>query len=291
MFFLAHRFNMPLLAWSEARVLDKISRADPLHLAWFDREPRSAPPANAALDAAFATAEVATFRSSWEDPNALFLAVKGGSNGASHGHLDLGSFVFDAGGTRWATDLGGDDYSVSSLPRNSFFRVKTESHNTLVVEGENQDPRAEARMGKLETLSDISWVQFDLSHATSRLKHWTRRIGLAQRQALMIEDSVRSEQPVDILWGMMTDADITVNGSTATLRKNGWTLLAEIRSPRHAVFDLASVKSPQPQAQNGKFQRLVVRLLEKVTDMDLNIAMTPYRDGQPKPKITAQFAV
>ncbi|MCU1325449.1 MAG: hypothetical protein JWN34_819, partial [Bryobacterales bacterium] len=127
MFFLAKRFNAPLLAWSEARVLDKISRADPLHLTWFDREPKPGPPANTSLDAIFSTAAVATFRSSWDDPNALFLAVKGGDNQASHGHLDLGSFVFDAGGIRWATDLGGEDYTVSSLPRSSFFRVKTES--------------------------------------------------------------------------------------------------------------------------------------------------------------------
>jgi hypothetical protein len=57
------------------------------------------------------------------------------------------------------------------------------------------------------------------------------------------------------------------------------------------VFDLASLKVPAPQAQNGKFQRLVVRLADKVTELDLNITLTPYRDGQPKPKITAQFAV
>ena len=40
-----------------------------------------------------------------------------------------------------------------------------------------------------------------------------------------------------------------------------------------------------------KFQKLIVRLPEKVTDLDLNIEITPYRDGQPKAKITAQFPV
>lgn len=291
MFWLARRFNMQGLAWSETRVLEKLARADPLHLAWFDREARPPQGPNWALDTVFSSAAVATFRTSWEDPAALFLAVRGGDNKASHGHLDLGSFVLDAGGVRWASDLGGDDYTATALPRNSFYRVRTESHNTLVMDGENQDGRAEARISKLESLPDLSFVQLDLSRSSPRIRQWTRRIGLAHRQAVLIEDSVRSDQPADVIWGMMTDAEVSLSGPTATLKKNGWLLTAEIRAPRHAVFDLAPVRVPPPQAQNPKFQRLVVRLLEKVTEIDLNITLTPHREGQPKPKITAQFTV
>ncbi len=288
MFLLARRFNIPALAWSETRLLDKM-RADPLHLAWFERESRGPQNSNWPLDAVFSTAGLATFRSSWDEPTALFLAVKGGDNKLPHGHLDLGSFVLDAGGVRWASDLGPDEYTVTNLPRNSFFRVKTEAHNTIVVEGENQEPRGEARMGRLETLPDLSFVQVELAKTSPRLRRWTRRIGVAQRQAVVMEDSIRSDQPVDAIWGMMTDAEVVTNGSTATLRKNGWTLAAEIRSPRHAVFDVTSVRIAAPQAQNRGFQRLVVRLLEKVTEIDLNITLTPYRDGQARPKITVQF--
>jgi hypothetical protein len=112
---------------------------------------------------------------------------------------------------------------------------------------------------------------------------------MAQRQAVLIADSVRTEQPVEVIWGMMTDADITVNGQTAVLRKNGWNLAAEIRTPRHAVFDKAPVPSPPTQAANANFHKLIVRLGDKATEVDINIILTPYRDGQPKPKITAQF--
>ncbi len=289
MFLLARRFNMPGLAWSETRLLDRI-KPDPLHLAWFERDTKVPQGPNWPMDTVFSTAGVATFRNSWEDPASLYLAVKAGDNKASHGHLDLGSFVMDAGGVRWASDLGPDDYTVSSLPRNSFFRVRTDAHNTLVVDGEGQDPRAEGRIGRLESMPDLNFVQLDLSKASLKLKRWTRRIGLAHRQAVLIEDSVRSDQPVDVIWSMMTDAEVATNGSTATLRKNGWILSAEIRSPRHAVFDVTSVRVPAPQAQNSRFQRLVVRLLEKVTEIDLNITLTPYREGQQKPKITAQFS-
>jgi hypothetical protein len=180
---------------------------------------------------------------------------------------------------------------VPGLARNSFFRVRTESHNTLVIEGENQDPRAEAHITRQELAQDLSWVQLDLSKSSGKVRQWTRRIGLAQRQAVLIEDSLRSDQPVDVIWNMMTDTEISVSGPTATLHKNGWNLLAEIRTPRHAVFDIAPLHAPPPQAPNPKFQKLIVRFLEKMTELDLNIVLTPYRDGQPRPKITAQFPV
>ncbi|UCE99802.1 MAG: heparinase, partial [Planctomycetota bacterium] len=59
------------------------------------------------LDCCFdGSVPVAVFRSSWGDPNALFLAVKGGYNQVNHGHLDLGNFEIDALGVRWVRDLG-----------------------------------------------------------------------------------------------------------------------------------------------------------------------------------------
>ena len=153
-----------------------------------------------------------------------------------------------------------------------------------------QDTRAEARITRQEFAPDFSWVQIDLSRANAgKVKQWTRRFALAQRQAVLIGDTVRSDQPVEVIWGMMTDADIAVSGQTATLKKNGWILAAEIRSPRHAVFDVAPLRSAPPQTPNPGFHKLIVRLGDKVTELDLNIVLTPYRDGQTKPKIAAQF--
>ena len=64
------------------------------------------------LNALFRGVQVAIFRSAWNDPKALYIGVKGGRNGADHSHLDLGSFVLDDLGYRWAVDLGGDDYNL-----------------------------------------------------------------------------------------------------------------------------------------------------------------------------------
>jgi hypothetical protein len=299
MFWMAKRFSNPVYAWSEGKALESKTpghymHADPYDLAWFSRESRSPqqPPAWAP-DSIFRGVDVATMRSAWEDPAAIYIGVKGGDNKTPHAHLDLGSFVMDAGGVRWASDLGPDDYDLPGYlgrQRFTYYRTRTEAHNTLLIDGENQDTRAEARVTRQEISPDLSWVQIDLSRANpGKVKQWTRRIGVAQKQAVLVNDSLHSDMPVEVIWGMMTDADIVLSGQTATLRKNGWNLAAEIRTPRHAVFDKAPVNPPPPQAKNTGFSRLIVRLGDKVSDLDLNIVLTPWRDGQPKPKIAIQF--
>ena len=45
---------------------------------------------------------VCVMRSGWGDPNARFVGVKLGSPSINHGHMDVGSFVFEADGVRWA---------------------------------------------------------------------------------------------------------------------------------------------------------------------------------------------
>ena len=296
MFWLAKRFGAPVSAWSEHKALERSSRPEAYDLAWFDRDSKSPQQAPAwAPDAIFRGVDVSCLRSSWDDPAGLYLAVKGGDNKAPHAHLDLGSFVLDAGGIRWASDLGPDDYDLPGYfgkQRWSYYRTRTEAHSTLLIDDQNQDTRAEARITHQEFTPDFSWVQIDLSRANrGKVKQWTRRFALAQRQAFLMGDSLRADQPVEAIWGMMTDAEITVGGQTATLRKNGWNLAAEIRTPRHAIFDIAPVHSSPPQAPNPNFRKLIVRLGDKVTELDLNIVLTPYRDGQPRPKITAQFPV
>jgi hypothetical protein len=294
MFWFARRFANPVYAWSEQKALERTNHPDAWDLVWVTREPKSPqqPPAWP-LDALFRAVDVACMRGSWEDPTALYIAAKGGDNKAQHAHLDLGSFVLDAGGVRWAYDLGADDYELPGYlgrQRWSYYRTRTESHNTLLIDGENQDLRAEARITRQDVTPDFTSIAIDLSRANpGKLKQWTRRIGMAQRQAVLIADSLHSDQPVEVIWGMMTDAEITLNGQTALLRKGNWNLAAEIRSPRRAVFDVAPVHSGPGQATNSGFRKLIVRLGDKVTDLDLSIQFAPYKDGQPKPKVNPQF--
>ena len=284
MFWMARRYAQPPFAWQEQRISDRPNLGEPLDLVWLNRDVKPPQTPVWPLDAIFTGSQCVFFRSSWEDPNALFLAVKGGDNKAPHAHLDLGSFVLDAGGVRWALDLGPDDPPAApagKLRWNSY-RTRTEAHSTVQVDGENQDPRAEARMMRHEFAPELSWVQIDLAKAyPAKVKQLQRRIGMAQRQCVLIEDTLQADQPVELLWSMLTDAEIQLNGQRAQLIKGDWTLAAEILSPRHAVFDVA--------AAQGSAKRLVVRIGERVTDLDLNVSLTPYKTGTPKPRISAKL--
>jgi hypothetical protein len=286
MFWLAKHFVQPPFAWLEARHIEKTGHFEPLDLVWYDRDQRPPTGPQWPLDAVFPSAGVASFRSSWEDPDALFLAVEAHDNKTPHAHLDLGSFIFEAGGVRWAIDLGPDDFGSATRLRNGF-RSRTEAHNTLTIDGESQDPRAEGRMTRHESTPDLSWVQFDLAHAyPGKVKTLQRRIGLAQHQAVLIQDSMRAEQPVEAVWGMLTEADVSLAGQRAELHKDNWIVAAEILTPRHALFDVEAMRNQAPQVR-----KLIVRLGEKVTDLELNIVLTPYKQGQQKPKIGVKFPV
>ncbi len=292
MFWLARRYAQPQYAWQEQKLAERISDAEPLDLVWYEREARSPQGPMWPLDSIFSGSQCAFFRSAWDDPNAVFLAAKGGDNKTPRAHLDLGSFVLDAGGVRWALDLGIDDSGpVSSTRlRTAVYRARTESHNTLLIDGENQDSRAEAKIIRHDFGPDLSWIQIDLSKAyTPHVKQCQRRIGLAQRQAVLIQDIVQTDQPADVQWGMVTEANIVLEGQTAELTIGDWALSAEIHTPRHAVFDVVPTQGPAGQAPNTGTRKLVVRIGEKVTDLDLNISLTPHRVGVAKPKIALRF--
>ena len=115
-----------------------------LALLWHRPAPGEKRPAPAGFWHGRGPMPVALYR--W-DPD-FYLGVKGGSVGLSHSHMDLGSFVFEAGGVRWAVDTGMQDYeSLESAKvdlwnerqqnsqRWDVFRIGPESHNILRFDG------------------------------------------------------------------------------------------------------------------------------------------------------------
>ena len=84
--------------------------------------------ANLPLAAAYRGVDVAFLRSAWNDPNAIFAGFKGGDNRANHSHLDLGSFVLDAAGQRWAPGPGIRRLQSASLLRQVPLDLLSPSH-------------------------------------------------------------------------------------------------------------------------------------------------------------------
>lgn len=101
-----------------------------------------------------------SFRSSWSDSNATWVSFKGGQNhfddhGSdshnNHGHLDVGNFVLESQGVRWAIDVGPGQYDYPLLAYFGRFRfgyafVSSETHNVLQFDDDTQHRRGEGRI-------------------------------------------------------------------------------------------------------------------------------------------------
>ncbi len=290
MFWLARKFGEPVYAWhQQQRLEDPKARPNALDLMWYQEDARSPRQAGWPLDALFRGVEVAFFRSSWDDPQAIFLGVKAGDLKVGHSQLDLGTFVLDAGGTRWAMDLGADDYNLPGYfgkERWTYYRNRTEFHNTLLIDGENQNPKAEAAIVAHRFEPALAWVVMDLSQAyAGKLQRQRRGVALVERRHVVVQDELEAKQPVEALWGMVTDAEVELKGAEAELRKPGWRLAARILRPANAVFEVVSTTPPPPQNPNHGTRKLVARLPHKVNELRLVIALTPHREGEQAPRL------
>ena len=134
--------HIPLeLLWWNPSLTEKSARSSPLH--WTSQ----------------GVLPIAVMRSAWNDPLATFVAIKGGTPNHSHAHMDVGSFVLEADGVRWAIDLGTESYDkmraakldlwsyAQTSTRWTTFRVGPEGHNILRFDGAQQliDGKADIR--------------------------------------------------------------------------------------------------------------------------------------------------
>jgi hypothetical protein len=285
MFWLARKFNQPVFAGYERQN----AAPSPLDLLWFD--PHGAGPKSAGLplDKYFRGAEVVVLRSQWDDPKALFVGFKAGDNKANHSHLDLGSFVFDALGARWAVDLGADDYNLPGYfgdQRWNYYRLRAEGQNALVINpgsAPDQDPAAATKIVRFESKPERAFAIADLTpaYAKSAGKVW-RGIALLHRNQLLVQDEIQAGQPAEVWWFMHTPASMKLEGDgrTVLLQQVGMQLRVELLSPEGATFQIMDAQplpeSPQRdrQAKNQGVKKLAVHL-QGVTGARLAVAMTP----------------
>lgn len=172
------------------------------------------------------------FLRSGRGPEAAWLAIKGGTGAVSHGHLDAGSFVYEAGGVRWFVDLGSDDYNLPGYfgdRRWEYFRLNNRSHNTLVIGDQLQEaPDDPCQIRDSGREDGTAWVEIDLGPAyAGQAASVVRRAGLAEAGgAVRIVDTI--DQPAGaVRWAVATDAEVEVDGRRALLRKAGRTLLVQ----------------------------------------------------------------
>lgn len=252
------------------------------------------------LDQYFSGTEVATFRSKWEDINTSFLGFKAGNNVVSHGHYDLGSFVFEALGQQWALDLGKDDYNLPGYSdydngRLNYYRLNPEGHNTLVINpdgGAQQNIKAFSKMERYESKPLGGLAIANLTEAYNKNVTDARRGVMlsSNRTRATIQDEVVLQAPSTAYWFMHTEAEIEVSedGQSAILSKGGEKLWVGLKNESMggngdtvtAKFEVMAAtplpQSPNPtkQNQNVGIRKLFIKLND-VEDIKLAVTMIP----------------
>lgn len=234
---------LPKTARTEAIAGILYPRTLPLALL-FLRESGKASPDDGALSYFGGNAQgasISVHRSAWTK-DASFLGVKGGTPSASHGHMDSGSFVFEADGVRWAEDLGMVKYSrlesrgvklwdgAQDGQRWDVFRTGPASHNILVVDGQRQRAAAYAKTSFFRGEPGRQASAVDLSSTyEGQLKKALRCFQLLPDGRLLLCDWLEGLKPgTKVRWQLCTRAELSLAGGKAALSRYGKTLEIEV---------------------------------------------------------------
>jgi hypothetical protein len=236
----------------------------------------------APLDAFYKKTNLVFMRSAWHDPQAFFVGFKGGDNQANHSHCDLGEFVFDALGERWAVELGRDEYTLlgyweTAGRRWSYPRLATAGHNTLLLDGQNQDHTAEAPVIAFASTPAGAYAAADLTagYAGCGATRVTRRIELGDgRRALSVQDQVEASRPVQVTWQMYTHAEVELKGDIALLRQNGKQMRVDLLAPAGAAFAVEEMHLDPPQLPLENTRRLRV-ILPPAHSAEIHVRLSP----------------
>lgn len=249
---------------------DRYDSSEPWSMFWYDPSLQGAWWDGLPLDGYFPNwdNEWAASRDSWTNLNGNYWAMKAGNlqHHQTHGDIDIGDFVIDSLGQRWAGELGSGQYLstgyFSSEAQDSdrwlYYRKRTEGQNTILLNYENQNvlnnvtasfgSTGEAQgpaPGWTAPTGSSAFFTVDMTNAYNgtSIKRGIRFVN--NRQQFLVQDDISGANN-DVMWRMHTNATVATsnNNKTATLTLGGETMQVSIaQGPDSAVF---STMQPVP---------------------------------------------
>jgi hypothetical protein len=187
---------------------------------------------------------VALMRSSWTD-TATFIGFKGGSPSTNHAHMDVGSFVMDAEGVRWAMDFGMQNYEsleskgvdLWNMKQNSqrweVFRYNNYAHNTLTINNALQKVEGKGLISSFSKTPAFMNAVVEMPDVyKDQLSIAKRGVALVNNSYVVIRDEIEVAADATIRWTMATSASATiVDDHTIAFTKNGRIMELQVRAP------------------------------------------------------------
>lgn len=209
---------------------------------------------------------------------------------------DMGSFIIDAYGTRFAHDMGKGDYDGTWFDK---YKHRAEGHNVVLI---NPDQSPGFKTGTVASLDnfasddDEGFAIYDLSanykdYATSAKRGYYLT---DNRSRIIIQDEIKCENPSEMYWFMHTGCEIELSEDkkSAILKGNKKNMHLRIDCNVDAQFTVMEAKlfetSPQTdKSNNDKYKKLTIHLKD-VTDLSLSVVMDfeyPYVEfNKPMPQ-------
>ncbi len=217
---------------------------------------------------------IVSLRTSWTDAlNGFFVGAKGGQNGESHFHYDLGGFVMDVGGVRFAYELGREGYALTANDTETYqYKKRAEGHNTYVInpdETPGQGDTALAEVTKFVSKEKGSYAVIDLTQVYGEALDMKRGFLLTNdRQSLIIQDEVSLAGASEVYWFMHTAGDIEVaeDGKSVYITNSGVTIKMEMLGSddggaKFEVRDALPLDTTpwlEGQGRNEKYKKLTI---------------------------------
>ena len=245
-----------------------------------------------ALDYALTGADVVTMRTAWNDPKALFVGVKGGYNGLPGAQLDLGTFVLDANGVRWAVDLGGENDRAPGMAKDDSTKYKnyregSKGQNILYF-GEDQPYAARSNITGFLSTPERGTTIIDLGRASNTKAKEHRRGVMMVRGAkpyVLVQDEFKLKAAASPEWKMHTRAEVVIDGSKATLKSGGAQLTMTVLSPKGAKFVAADPpETKEPEGSLKGIKIVSISLGSVKGDQTVTVAFSP-ADGVEAPVV------
>jgi hypothetical protein len=202
---------------------------------------------------------VALMRTSWTDTNAIYVAMKGGSVSVNHAHMDIGSFVMDADGLRWAMDFGMQEYEsleskgiqlfgrTQDAQRWTVFRYTNLVHNTLAINNQHQKVTGYAPITNSGTNPSFMNAVTDLTEIyKGQVAKANRGIAIADKSYVVIRDEIETlDSSTTIRWTMLTPATVKITAAnTAELTQKDKKLILLVEAPSNIVMKTWSTDPP-----------------------------------------------
>ena len=219
---------------------------------------------------------VAIVHTGWTfDDKDVYLGIKGGYAAGGHGHMDAGSFVFEAEGVRWSEDLQRPNYSTMENAvgepefwsnsqkgrRWDIMRMNNLGHSTLTflnpdgsvkdkIHPTDHNVMGEAKMIETYDTKECMGARLDMTGAVSdQVASAIRTIQLIDGKTLKITDEITAKPRKDakMQWRMLTTAKVEAKADGEVLSLNGKTrtLKTESSDPRvKPAYEVFSMKRP-----------------------------------------------